>query len=493
MKKVFASVLVLALLFTSFAVANATTLKVAYPGNIQAFIEGEDENHNFIIDYIESGLGIDVEWIILPTENALNKLNVMMAAQEVDVVFNGSYQVMLDYYNGGMLAVLNDYAPEGTFAPDVEALTKECTLGEDMFAVFYPGGQSEATAVWMYNKALLADAGIEVPDPLTLDEFTDILYKIKEAYPDKIALTAAGYGTNGFFLQGMQNIYGAFGIANAFRVASDGSLEYAGISQDMRECVDYISKLYADGVLDPEYLVNTKDTIVPKIINDQVVSINAMWYDYTGTYSTYMIDENQVLTGWGQATILQGTRETSGQSNGAKTRQIGAISSGCKNIEDAVRLLAFMSTDDYYYRIMYGEPGVDSVKDENGKYVFLDTPVGKAYSQNGTFFHNFYSVKESKELRCARLEPTYKTHDRFVTDILKFYEPKQVNDPIMVHPYIEAYDDIASDINDLVAKYYSKIVAGDAKIEAFDELIAEFEGLGGTEAVDALNEWYANQ
>ncbi len=493
MKKIVSILLTLALVLSlcSFALADEKpVIRVAYPGNIQAFIDGEDENHNFIIDYIEEQSGVDVVWNILPNEDAQNKLNMLVVSGDVDVIFGG-YQTMLDFYNNGLLAVLNDYIPESTFAADVEELTKECTFGDDVFAIFYPGGQSEATAVWMYNKQLLADAGIEVPEELTLDQFTDILYKIKEAYPDKIALTACGNGSNNMFLNGLQNIYGAFGIANAVRVTDDGSLEYTGASEDMRECIAYISKLYADGILDPEYMVNTKDTITPKLINGNIVTISDMWYDYTGTHSTYMVDENNALTNWGQVPIIHGTRATSGQTNGSKTRQIGAVTASCKNIEAAVKVLAVMSTDDYYYRIMYGVPGVDSIRDEaTGKVTWLDTPVAKAYNANGTFFHNYYSVKESKALRCARLLPTYNPPERFETDIMMFYAPKEVDDPISVHPYTPEYDDIRADLDDLFAVYFGKMVIGDYSVDQFDELISEFDALGGNEAMAALTEWY---
>ena len=205
-------------------------------------------------------------------QNPLAKLNVMITAQEIDVLFNTSTNTARLPYRGLPYWMI---AKRGVLAPDVEALTKESTIGGETFAVFYPGGQSDPTAVWMYNKKLLSDAGIVVPDTVTLDDYTSILYAIKEAYPDKIALTTVG-STIDMFLGSMQNIYGAYGIANAFRVTENNELEFTGTTEDMRECLAYIRKLYADGILDPEYLVNTKDTIVPKIMNDQVVSVNAM-------------------------------------------------------------------------------------------------------------------------------------------------------------------------------------------------------------------------
>ncbi len=493
MKRIFAIVLGLALVLSMVTAAFAEerpTLRVAYPGNQHAFLEGEDENNNHIIRYIEENTGIDVEWILLPVEDSRGKLNLMMAAQEVDVVFYGDFQTLLDYNTEGLLLDMAPYIDDAGFAEDTLALTKECTFGET-FAIFYPGGQSDTTVVWMYNKPLLDAAGIEVPEDLTLDQWTEILYKIQEAYPDKIPLAAAGQtSSSNLMLKGMDNIYAAYGIANTTRVTDDGSLEFTATTDDMRQCLEFIAKLYADGILDPEYLVSTLDTLVPKIVNEQIVSINAEWYDFTGTYMPYMADEDGEVRDWVQVPIIIGTRETTGQTLGNRHRQLGAITAQCQNVEAAMKLLAFMSTDEYYYRITYGEEGVDSVKNEDGTYTLLDTPLAKAYSTNGTLFHNYYSVKESKELRCMRLRGTYASEDLFNVNIMNFYAPKEVADPIRVHPYTPEYDDILSDLMDTIAVYSAKILTGEYDISAFDDMIAELDGWGLTEGLEALNDWY---
>lgn len=484
--------LVMVLGMVSFASADEMPkLRVAYPGNIHAFAEGEDENHNFIIDYIEEGTGIDVEWILLPTEDPKSKLNMMLISDEVDVVFNSNYSVLQEAYNNGLLMNLYDLIPEGTLTAETEELSKMAAFNGEQFAVRYPGGESDETVVWTYNKKLTDAAGIVVPEKVTLDDFTDILYKIKEAYPDKFPLTTNGSPTNSWYMHGTRNILAAFGIANLYRETADGGLECTAVSEDMREFITYMNKLYTDGILDPEYMVNTKDTIVPKIINEQVVSVNCQWYDYTGTYSPYMIDEEQQLTDWQQVTIIYGDKATTKQTRDLGHRQCGAISATCQDVESAIKLLAFMSTEEYYYRVCYGVPGVDSNITENGV-EWLDTPVAKCFTTNGTFFHNYYNVQESKALRCWRLAPTY-VGNRFQTDIMNYYEPKEVLDPIAIHPTISEYDDIQSDMNDIFAIYLSKMIVGDYTLEQFDEMIAEYEALGGVEAERALSDWYKNK
>ena len=73
---------------------------------------------------------------------------------------------------------------------------------------------------------------------------------------------------------------------------------------------------------------------------------------------------------------------------------------------------------------------------------------------------------------------------------MMFYTPKEVDDPISVHPYTPEYDDIRADLDDLFAVYFGKMVIGDYSVDQFDELISEFDALGGNEAMAALTEWY---
>ena len=66
-------------------------------------------------------------------------------------------------------------------------------------------------------------------------------------------------------------------------------------------------------------------------------------------------------------------------------------------------------------------------------------------------------------------------------------------DPAVSKPVIDEYVEYMSDLNALAAEYFMKIATGALEIDAFDEYLAKFEELGGTEVVDAVNEWYVNR
>lgn len=488
MKRIVTLILALAMILCAFTVSaeeSRPQLDVVWGGNMQSFLEGEDENNNYIIRYIEDESGVDLTWNILPTENGQAKLNVMMASKDEapDILFT-TRDNFLNYYNEGMLQQLDDYLPEGFLPEDVEAVAEVGVLDGGKYAITTPGNQSGSVDIWMYNKALMEQAGITVPENLTLDEFTDILYKLKETYPDKIILGGTEFG----FIQA------AFGIANTYRETADGSLEDTRVTEDMREYLAYMQKLYVDGILDKEFQVNTKENVMAEISNDEVVTVGVAWYTYTGGYRNVMADDEGkgALTKWAQVAIIDGGRATKGQSTGGRVQYYCCVTYACENVQAAVNVIRTMCTDDYYKLCMYGQEGVDYVYNEDGKRVRTDSPIGKAFSTSGAQFYVYYYVKETKDQRIDRLGMS-QTEERLDNSQRIWYSAKEVKDPLETVPIIPAYQDGKTDLTDLFATYRVKFIMNEYPMDKFDDMKAEWEQLGGQEILDALNEWYTNR
>ncbi len=496
MKRLIGLLLVMVLALPGMAAAQEKpALSAVFGGNVQSFLEGEDENNNYIIRYIEEQSGADLNWIVLPqnAEDATTKLNVMMTSNTPDIIFTGSRDTFLNFYNEGMLQKLDDYLPAGYLPADVEAVADVGVVDGGKYAVATPGNQSAVTNIWMYNKELLSAAGIEVPETVTLADFTNILYAVKQAYPDKIPLSAAGNGSTQW-LNGLQFIYSAYGIANEYRISADSSLEYAFTSEDMKECQAYIAKLYADGILDKEYLVTTKDTLLAKITNNEVVTVGAAWYDYTGAYRNVMADDEGkgALTKWGQCSIIHGDRATSGQTQGSRTQYYCMISYKCKDVQAALNVIRVMCTDDFYRICMYGQEGVDYVYDANGKRKRTDSVIGKAFSTSGAQFYVYYYIKETRDLRLDRLGMS-QSDERLGNSQWAFYNAKEVDDPLEQMPNIPEYAEYTPDLRDLAGTWFVKFLMGDAPIDDFSKYTAEYDALGGPVLLNTLNDWYVNR
>jgi len=504
MKRILSLILAVAMLLTVGAVAAAEekiTLDVVVGGNIQSFFPGEDENNNYMIRYIEENTGYDVNWHILPTENSTAKLNAMMASttEVPDIIFSGSRDLFLQYATDEMIINLDPFIsdPADYFKNDSVNANAMGILDGSYYAVTTQGNMTQATTLWWYNKAALLDAGIELPaHEITLEDFNAILYKLKEVYPDKIILGAASDSTTTPWINSMQALYGAFGIANDYRVDANGDLEFSLTTDDMKEGLQYINKLYNDGILDPEFIVTTKDTLLPKLINGTCISAMFSRFDYTGTYRNNIgntaMESNKNENAWDYVSIIDGGKVTNGQTLGKLEQYYIMVSYACENPEAAVNLIEFMLQPEYYEMSFFGVEGVDFYYDENGnRWRNPETPVGSGFlsSNTGTMWYVYYYVTESAAQSQARLRvnnPDYPLS----YNILSWYESKQVANPIAAIPVIQSYIDCTADINDIAASYFIKFIMGDYGFDKWDDMKAELEAVGLNEVLADLNEWY---
>lgn len=481
--------------FTASAESDVT-IKVVANANIQSFFDGEDENNNYMIRWIEEQVGFDVEWYILPSENGEAKLNAMMAsAADAPDIIALNRDNFLNYYNDEMIQCLDEYITEDFFQYDTQGAYKLGILDGSYWAVSTPGNQSATTYTWWYNTAMLADAGIEVPGrELTLEQFTDILYAIKEAYPDKIPMGAAGDGSTNW-LNGFQIIYGAFGIANDYRINENGELEYALGSDDMKECLEYLNKLYADGIIDPEYLVTTKETLCPKMVNGDVVSVCAAWYDFTGTYRKAIenVDSSAKKDSynWECVNIIDGGKITKGQTTGTLNQWYMCVTYACEHPAEAAQLLKLMLTPEYYDMCFFGVEGVDYHYDENGLlWRNPETTIGKKFAESGTQWYVYYYFSETKDQRMGRLAAGMPDYDmEHIMDV--WYDCKEVDNPIAAMPAIEEYIEDYADIKDVASAYHIKFVMGEMGFDKWQDFLNETQAVGGDEVLAALQEWYA--
>jgi putative aldouronate transport system substrate-binding protein len=104
--------------------------------------------------------------------------------------------------------------------------------------------------------------------PTTTEELYDFLEKVKTAYPSSIPMTGflGGWASDPFtfisnaFVQNnniMSNTNPV--VAAGFVVDGAGNLQYNLISDEYREALVYMNRLYAEGLLDPQAYTQTSD------------------------------------------------------------------------------------------------------------------------------------------------------------------------------------------------------------------------------------------
>ena len=106
---------------------------------------------------------------------------------------------------------------------------------------------------FVYRKDLVEDAGLEFPT--TIDEYTELLRALKANNPDHYPLFTRGQG--GIFTDVFYNTWRT--TAGVHFDIDSGELVYGAATDKMRELIKYFTGIYAEGLMDAEFLTNTRE------------------------------------------------------------------------------------------------------------------------------------------------------------------------------------------------------------------------------------------
>lgn len=279
MKKTLALVLALVLcmsMLPTFASAEMTLAeKIAdYKSRIGTFEEelvvtcvapyASGDDHTIFDQVIKEKLNIVFDYTELSAANYEEQLNLMFATNDFpEIIYWYGYGAFMnsvkEWGTNGYLKAINEYAEAmpnymGMFGETEwqNAIIFQGNYEGNLYA--WPSSTYTGTnQCWIFRTDMIKELGMEVPT--TTDELYEVMKAFKTKYPDAIPLLnrwGLGYLINGFS--------SAFHTSNDFWMnVHTNELEYGPTSQEYREMVVYLNKLYAEGLIDPEFLTSSDD------------------------------------------------------------------------------------------------------------------------------------------------------------------------------------------------------------------------------------------
>ena len=453
---------------------EGVTIKVFGPSNVEEFPEGEDENHNRIIEFLEEKSGYDIQWEIAPKENAREKINLMMTSGVdcPDMIVSGDRNMGLDYIKEGVLRPIDEYLENTTNLKGMldEAANKMMMYEGNLYAVVVPQNQ-EATTALVIREDWLKNAGI-TKVPATLDEIRAAMEAFKANNPDCIPLTGSGSSDP---LSGIQAFRGAFGVSTEYRVAGD-VLEPTCITDDMKNLLTYMADLYKDGLLDPEYPTNKADKVNEKLISGKSGMVSAAWYDMKNRRDALAEKDPNGKFIW---TNPEGSDGRKGQNMNSPARIYFFLPVHSEIPQDVINFLDIYVQEDVRKVVSYGWEG-EHYKVEND--LIVATP--KAEDIRYRIYYQLWDSKEDFKNR-VYLKGFGKDYDA-----MKPFST--VEDPMWYAPLIPVKQDKAQTLSDLTNQYFIKFISNALPLDQFDKYVQEWKSSGGDEVVKAVNDWYTS-
>lgn len=530
MKKLLVLLLCLVLALPVFA--SAEEVPVTWSGTISVapYLFGPyDESKDKVIKPIEKILkekyGLDVTFEVVFVENANYSeiINTRISGGTAPDVFQATNLVtMKKYYDQGAIAswdieffkenaphlyeFLNNGGYQGRLADYVDLFWKLSTIDGKMVTTAYFDEQaSMPSKTLMYRQDWLDNLGVEEL-PYTLDDFVDLMYRFAEEDPDGNGIQ----DTYGLSQTGVRTIFGAYGSSydsTLWLEDENGNLYCSDIAPQNKEALELCAKLYADKVLDPEFVTGENNgdywAINHSFINGHIgVSAHASIDHYRRpevlndaggpVYDDWIaINPNADFTyaPWpagpeGEYGLTISVPVTIGQnyvySSACDEDKLAAIFQiyDIFNTDDELTMLAVRGIEGEDYTIDADGTVIISSETSSNNEVGIQCLRGlygpeKVYSEFGMYL-DFYGNKTIKN----RL-------DFFDLEQCDSYRASKVTQTL------PSEADVSTELSTLRDETFVKFITGERSLDEYDAYVAEWMEMGGEKLTDEANDWWA--
>ena len=323
---------------------------------------GQPQNYDswtkMVNDYLEPNVGVKLEMIFVDGDTR----NMMwQTGAEWDIMFGEGGDGIVQMYEAGVLAPLNDLLPQ---VPKLQSLIPSWVFD----AVSFDGSIYAVPAwkdishseYWIWEKAVVDEYYPEYTEVSTLQDCYEALVTIRERGCDWIGfLKNGGFDGNGVMTWNYDN------ICNWVGIAFNGGTEFVSVweQDDVKANLETVSKIYHEGYINADcYIADSVEG------SEYIVSNGWGW-------------PSAAETAWkrdGRPVVVSQFMYTTVSTSSIRGSYLMLNVNSTKQLE-AMKILEFLNTDTYMRDLFwYGEEGYnwDYTTDENG-----DTKVQR-YGEN---------------------------------------------------------------------------------------------------------------
>ena len=345
----------------------------------------------YFVDAYEKKTGVHIEWEEVSSDAFADQLALKLTTGDLpDIILKGgvSNSSQLKYGEQGYFLNLMENDLLETYAPNYWALCQK--YPEVLSSSMMPDGSvyslgmvrnstgSTIASKLFFNKEWLQKLGLSVPS--TADEFYNVLYQFKNGDPNGNGMAdEVGLYLSTSHLQ--YTTYGLFGIGNRGRNngyidwdEENGKVRFFATSDGFRQWVEWVHKLYAEGLLNQEYFDFTEGNL-GNYLNNNVCGVFAY-------INLCMVGESVQQKYTYLDSVMEGPDGDKDYYGINSLGDTGAyiITTACEYPEVALRWADYFYSDEGSLFFYYGDEGVTYEAQEDGTYRFTDEVLADYYS-----------------------------------------------------------------------------------------------------------------
>jgi len=463
----------------------------------------KDNNDTLFFQMMEEKTGCHIEWNHPAAGAGEEKFNLMVASGKLPDLIIHNWSTLSDgakkYADDGIIIPLRELIEKSMpnlaqYNKDNPHIAKQYV--DDSGEIYYIPVIRHDPELKIFQGPQIRQDWLEklgLNAPTTPEELYNVLKAFKTQDPngngkaDEIPMSGVKFEKTS---QAIGNLLWQFGVANGFYV-KDGDVKYGILEPEFEEGLKYITKLYKEGLIDKDYLINDRDKMDNKVMNDKVGFVYSL---QPGNYYRNMNDGTRKVVG------IPHLRAEGVKDNVFDTSYVQdvvatsiAVTTANKNPSGTLRWLDEFFSEDGIQIMNYGKEGLTFEFDENKEPVFTDyilnNPDGKSSSEMcgmniGTYATGFPTVQlwgYYKQILTPWGKESIETwggsaNAQGVVPSLSFTEEES-----------KTIANVMSQIETFVSEKVNKIVIGNASIDELSAIRSRVEKMGIDEIIKIYN------
>lgn len=358
---------------------------------------------------------------------------------------------------------------------------------------FYQGDEILATyAGVMMRKDLLDQLNLDVPE--TIDEWETALRGFKDLV--EVPFTAnliIGALTNSNLL------VGAYGIGAGMYV-DDGKVKYGPYEENFRPFVEKMASWYQEGLLDSEFSLADNNRITSLVINGQIGAVYGANGSSFGTWLKPFREKNPgaELVPVPYPVLNKGDKPEFGQKSSRVNGTGAVITTNCKNVEIAARLLDYGYSEEGQKLYNFGIEGESyEMKDGVPTYTPMITDAESlSGSSMGTMLSKYCRASTSGPFVQSKDYILQWYRDDVQKEALKLWSDTKASEHILPTNLAFSAEDSAkiskmmSDITTAVDEDVLKMMLGTKPLSEYDAYVEKLKSMGIEEVLELYQKAY---
>ena len=328
--------------------------------------------------------------------------------------------------------------------------------------------------------------------PTTLDEFYNCLTTLKNYYGDEyIILTGPFLPTT----EKNENwkfpkvIASAFGIWNEWMVDEQGNVIYMTEHPNFEAMLNYMTKLYDEGLLDPDWAVNTNDSVNEKFSSGKAIITSSSRSGANVTSPAIIANLGITYDDLAYISPLKGEDGTCTYMVTEALSSVSVILRNCDNAADVIHWCNLKVQDQLF--LNFGVEGVHFTRDENG----VMEPINPIFSDergNSYWYCNAMDMAAYQKDWPARIRKSAGQYHAWENVTMKAQNETPeifVDNPFKFMPAYDNYSKYNTGLHTLLSDFIVQVITGAKTIADIETFQKDWKAGMGEEVRSDLQEY----